>query len=179
MSELRFYTFVNFYLSSIQQGVQSFHVCHEMFNKYPYNQDIELDDWCRPDSLAIEHRLHDWSSNHKTLIVLNGGANTDIENVYYTLDRLSKNLSFPMPFTKFNEDEKSLGGIITACGCVLPEEIYNAVDSRKAAPFFDALDSVLVDAYYYIEDDKVVKRYVPGSPEHELIALLKSCSLAR
>lgn len=165
MKELRFYTFVNFYLSSIQQGVQSFHVCHEMFNKY------DLGD------LKHKQRLFDWSKNHKTVIVLNGGANSDIEDKYFKLEELSKSLKFPMPFVKFNEDEKSLGGIVTACGCVLPEEIYDAVDYRKSG-----LDSLADDeernSFFFIKDGKITQ-HRPGCTEHELITMLKSCPLAR
>lgn len=182
MNELRFYTFVNFYLSSIQQGVQSFHVLGEMFNKYSKHASTE--------PVVIEDRLRDWSENHKTLIVLNGGANTDIEDKYYKLEELSRSLSFPMPFAKFSEDEKSLGGIVTACGCVLPEEIYEAVDYRKCCNLIQeglgnftgkiptGADYQLA-AYYYVNDGKCAAVYKEGSPEHELITLLKSCPLAR
>jgi len=176
MSDLRFYTFVNFYLSSIQQGVQSFHVLGEMFNKYGAD-----------DLPSIDHylRLNDWSRNHKTLIVLNGGANADIEDTYYKLEELSRSLSFPLPFAKFNEDSKSLGGIITACGCVLPQEIYEAVDFRKASDLLDARAFMPQSTYearecfFFINDNVITARYLPGTAEHELIALLKSCSLAR
>jgi hypothetical protein len=51
MSELRFYTFVNFYLSSIQQGVQSFHVLGEMNNKYGSGDIRVIDEFLR---------LYDW-----------------------------------------------------------------------------------------------------------------------
>jgi len=183
MSDLRFYTFVNFYLSSIQQGVQSFHVLHEMFNKY---HAIALNISLRDDQkLAASKRLRDWSTNHKTLIVLNGGANADIEDTYYKLEELSRSLSFPLPFAKFNEDSKSLGGIITACGCVLPQEIYEAVDFRKASDLLDARAFMPQSTYearecfFFINDNVITARYLPGTAEHELIALLKSCSLAR
>lgn len=180
MKELRFYTFINFYLSSIQQGVQSFHVLHEMFNKYhalPLNISLRSD-----QKLAESNRLHDWSTNHKTVILLNGGANEDIESTYYKLEELSRSLSFPMPFEKFNEDSKSLGGIITACGCVLPQEIYEAVDYRKASNLLGwerTHRGASEENFFYISDNSSLISYGKGSPEHDLITLLKSCSLAR
>ncbi|HET8688491.1 MAG TPA: hypothetical protein VFM18_17910 [Methanosarcina sp.] len=131
-------------------------------------------------------RLFDWSQNHKTLIVLNGGANTDIEDTYSLLANLAPRLNFPMPYDCFREDEKSLGNIMTACGCVLPEEIYNAVDYRKASTIIKDVSKMPTDrdAYYYLDlaadgADYAKLTYQVGSAEHELITMLKSCSLAR
>lgn len=182
MRELRFYSFVNFYLSSIQQGVQSFHVLHEMFNKYDMGDVSTHNEFLQ---------LHNWSKNHKTLIILNGGAHTDIEETYSKLAEFAPKLSFPMPFEKFHEDEKSLGGIITAYGCVLPQEIYDAVDYRKACKILGDGFMVHIDplffgadeAYFFIDETghspKVIHVFTPNQVEHELISLLKSCSLAR
>ena len=176
MSELRFYSFVNFYLSSIQQGVQSFHVCHEMFNKYQDDPSVPSS---HPSDKAYR-QLREWSKYHKTLIVLNGGANTDIEDTYYLLEKLSKNLSIPLPFAKFHEDEKSLGGIMTACGCVLPQEIYEATDWRKAAAKLDwSEESLNRNSFHYVDSESNLTSYHEGSAEHELITMIKSCSLAR
>ena len=166
---LRFYSFVNFYLSSIQQGVQSFHVLHEMFNKYGMGDTRYHDEFLR---------LHDWSKNDKTLIILNGGANTDIEEKYALLHKCEACLTFPMPFEKFHEDEKSLAGIITACGCVLPEEIYGAVDYRNSGLNWAHADNEDKNSFFFIKDD-IVRQYHPGFCEHELITMIKSCSLAR
>jgi hypothetical protein len=176
MSELRFYTFVNFYLSSLQQGIQSFHVCHEMFMKY---QDPIFD----PET----SRLYDWAKNHKTMIVLNGGANQDILDKYLFLSREAGAFSFPAPFTSFSEDEYSLGGVMTAVGIILPEEIYSAVDHttawrmvkavypEKSADFLNEAEYT----FYFIKDGKITNRYPKDCPEWRLISMLKACSLAR
>jgi len=178
MSELRFYTFVNFYLSSIQQGVQSFHVCHEMFRKYHFS-----------GGLAEANRLYDWADHHKTVIVLNGGANQDILDKYLFLSREAEAFSFPAPFASFSEDDYSLGGVMTAVGIVLPEEIYNAVDQTTAWKIMrkenkdSALEYKLLneDEYtlYFIKDGKIINRYPKDCPEWRLISILKSCTLAR
>jgi hypothetical protein len=94
-----------------------------------------------------------------------------------------------MPFECFHEDEYSLGGILTCVGCVLPEEIYDAVDHRKACLMVDD-PRVLADqvdgncqydteAYYFIRDKVLVKKYYTSTAEHDLITMVKSCSLAR
>jgi hypothetical protein len=173
MSELRFYTFVNFYLSSIQQGVQSFHVLGEMVNKYE-----SVSGFSDSNNFEPYQILNNWMQNHKTLIVLNGGAYTDIVEKYFKLKNLATMLSFSMPFAQFTEDDKSLGGIMTACGCVLPEEIYNAVDYKTAITWNHIADDEDKNSFYFIKEDKMTQ-YKPGSPEHDLITMLKSCSLAR
>jgi hypothetical protein len=119
------------------------------------------------------------AKNHKTLIVLNGGAHDDIVAKYAQLVDLEPKLSFPMPYDEFSEDAYSLGSIMTACGCVLPEEIYSAVDSRIAMKYAKELDTLPADGYFFIKDDKVQNIYRPGTSAHDLISMLKSCTLAR
>jgi hypothetical protein len=190
MSELRFYTFVNFYLSSLQQGVQSFHVCHEMFMKYRIEEE---DDACHGPSGTISNpssaamRLYDWANHHKTVIVLNGGANQDILDKYIFLSREAEAFSFPAPFTSFSEDDYSLGGVMTAVGIVLPEEIYNAINLTTAWRMVKAIypeksTDFLNEAeytYYFIKDGKIINRYPKDCPEWRLISMLKACQLAR
>lgn len=160
------YVLANFYLSSIQQGIQSAHVVHELFVKYKYNFDLSS-------------RLYDWAENHKTMIVLNGGMNEGILAIAQLFVDEAKKLSFPAPFTSFNEDETSLGGIMTGVGIVLPEEIYDAVDYRKASPFVIVLGDSDNQDFYFIKDNECLHRYKVDSPEWKIISALKACPLAR
>ena len=172
MTELRFYTFVNFYLSSIQQGVQSFHVLHEMMLKYPYDEDVASGE------LPEAKRFYDWAKNHKTVILLNGGAHDDIRDIELFFKEHAGELSFPAPFAAFYEDDKSLNGMMTAVAIVLPKEIYDAVDYRKVnlpgGP--GEIDKL---RFFFVNEDGSFVIYEPETIEHELIKLLKSCSLAR
>jgi hypothetical protein len=114
------------------------------------------------------------------MIVLNGGANQDIIDTYQFLNNSTFN--FYAPYGYFKEDEYSLGGIMTCCGIVLPENIYNAVDSRKAMTLVNDLnfqDDHGINDYFYICDGGLFATYKENSNEWKLIKLLKSCSLAR
>lgn len=102
---MRFYAVGNQYLSSIQQGIQAFHCLGEMILDYG----------------AVDLTLNDWLANHKTLICLNGGNNERLQSFYHFL--VDENN--PYLFTKFHEDEQSLGSIITCVGLIVPESIYN------------------------------------------------------
>src|SRR5882672_8901631 len=106
----RLYTAINFYLSQIQQGIQSAHIVHELFNKYDTDsnqRDI----------------LKEWSCAHKTIIVCNAGADPQVEELVNTF----KSYEEEFPWAQFVEDE-GLCGARTGCGIVLPNYIY---DVRK------------------------------------------------
>lgn len=104
---MRCYHLNNMYMSSIQQGIQSAHAQMELFVKYqtPTNQ---------------KSMLYDWATNHKTMIVLNGGFLSDMVSTYQFFDS-DKN---PYPYIKFHESDEALGGILTNIAIVLPEKSY-------------------------------------------------------
>jgi hypothetical protein len=165
---MRLYSFVNFYLSSIQQGIQTGHLSVDMVMKYGTQGCNEL----------IQRNIcEDWARNHKTYITLNGGANADIISTYDTLSEICPELK--LPFCNFHEDELSLGGIMTCCGVVVPEKYYGAINARTFVEKY--LDDRLIynSSYFYINEDESFNEYELNSPEWKLINLIKSCSLAR
>jgi len=106
---MRFYSFSNMYLSSIQVGLQSAHVISDMFVKYNiafHQEKTEI--------------LYDWAKNHKTMILLNGGYGDNIRNLLVDLDDPQN----PYPWTDFCESHEALDGALTCAGIVLPEKIY-------------------------------------------------------
>jgi hypothetical protein len=166
MSNLRLYTFCNMYLSQIQQGIQSAHVLGDMAVKYN-----------KARSSPLATLFWDWAENHKTMIVCNGGANQDIEEMYSLLAAVSSKSLFGLPYASFNEDVMSLGGVMTGCGIILPEDLYDAVDYRKAYAWFP-LDNLEPSAYFFVKEGKIDKTYREGTPEHDLLKIVKSCRLA-
>jgi hypothetical protein len=109
---MRLYSFCNQYLSSIQQGIQTAHLVSNLFNKYKNSRGM------------LEYDiLFKWADTHKTIIVLNGGTTENIQSIFQDL-WLYQDVN--LPFDKFHEDDNSLGGIITCCGIVVPEEMYEA-----------------------------------------------------
>lgn len=155
--ELRLYTFCNFYLSSIQQGIQSAHVVHSLFVKYPTVESNSI--------------LWDWAQNDKTMIVLNGGAHDDIVQSFQAASALNLNHhNVLLPLESFSEDAYSLGGIMTCWGIVVPKCLYDSkYDDQTGGYFYD--DELVMPPTRY--------DYAVGTPEYTFIKLLKSCSLAR
>lgn len=111
---MRFYAVGNQYLSSIQQGIQAFHVLGEMAVYYAPRKQLL-------GASNAEMMYHDWLNNHKTLICLNGGNNAALTDFWYSINN-SKNSG--LPCAMFKEDEASMGGMLTSVGIVVPEKIY-------------------------------------------------------
>jgi len=170
---MRCYHFGNYYLSSIQQGIQAAHCQMELFNKY---QQIDLYDYARsvgntpPEHIVrranLAEQLFDWSKNHKTMVCLNGGNN---KNLVEIKELFAMNDLYPWSY--FCEDEDSLGLIITNVAIVLPEEIYEtAAKIRNRELVFDG--NIVIDKsdLYYGELTEF---------EVKLIETLNKCQLAK
>ena len=123
---MRAYFFGNMYLSSIQQGIQAAHVTHELFNKY-------TDKSSQTDEAS---GLYDWSRNHKTMILLNGGYADNLRNL---IAFFTQSGNF-YPWASFTEGQDSLDGALTCVGIILPEKIYlTAANIRDDIPALNFL----------------------------------------
>ena len=183
---MRLYSFCNVYLSSIQQGIQTAHLTHEMFVTQPTRFRLDV--------------MTEWATDHKTIIVLNGGAAQDIKDIAAQLTVLSSSVNFVMPVGRFHEDEYSLDGTMTCTGAIIPSIIYNALNQRAALQKLEELSTGVPmsndtayfaaedarDDYFYFADDEAdrlgdeveVTRFRKNTPEWELITLIRSCRLA-
>ena len=108
--EYRFYGFGNYYLSSLQQGLQSAHCIADMFVKYNKKK-------------AKKEIIYDWAENHKTMVLLNGGNSLVLEQTHQFLEEL-KTVGMNLPYQLFYEDEQSLNSALTYVGVIVPSEIY-------------------------------------------------------
>lgn len=107
---MRFYTLTNYYLSSIQIGIQTAHCAVDMFIKYQYT------------SCDRVLQLTDWARNHKTMVLLNGGNQLTLQDFASFCDNRENTFAW----STFNEDEQSLNNCLTCVGIILPDYIYNA-----------------------------------------------------
>lgn len=109
---MRFYSFSNMYLSSLQVGLQSGHVLSEMFLNFPDAADLRT-----------------WASEHKTMILLNGGYSSTLREIYDALNDTDN----PYTFAKFHESEEALDGALTCVGIIVPEEIYEVAAEVRSS----------------------------------------------
>ena len=113
---MRMYSFTNFMLSSMAQGIQPLHAVAEMSIKYQNDEKHQ--------------QYYDWAKNHKTMICLSAGVYTDLKYVrdFFTT---SEN---PYAWSEFCEDE-SLDFQMTSVAIVLPEKIYEASSLLRSRNF--------------------------------------------
>lgn len=157
---MRCYHFGNYYMSSIQQGIQAAHCQMELFVKY--------DKTIVPGyNTKQKQELYDWAENHKTMICLNGGnlqGLKDIESLFQSEQNI-------FPWATFYEDEMSLGGILTNVCIVLPEDIYEIASKIRSSEYTISVTKV------WDKDDKFVQELTDF--ELKLIQVLNSCQLAK
>lgn len=95
------------YLSDIQRGIQSAHCVTDMIYKYQVGT-------------IKSHIIYNWAKNHKTMILLNGGNQQSLDELYNFMSSPANSY----PFGLFREDEQSLNGCLTCVSIVIPERIY-------------------------------------------------------
>lgn len=110
----RGYFFGNMYLSSLQQGLQAAHVIQKMSTRYTMvHSDIASKiflDWCKDD---------------KTIILLNGGTQRDLQDLASRLNLLTRH-GTTYPLSYFEEEESALNGAVTSVGIILAENVYDS-----------------------------------------------------
>lgn len=103
---MRFYSITNMYLSDIQKGIQTAHVISECSQ--------------------TENELYKvWATDHKTIIVLNGGYTSNIKRIAVLIENST------LDGVSFKESEEALDGAMTATGLVVPERFYILGDYSK------------------------------------------------
>lgn len=126
--ELRCYTFTDFMLSSIQQGIQSGHASMELVNKY-----LIEEGWQN----GYAEQVADWVQNYKTIMCMNGGDyQSVVEWLQFFEDGLVLQHQNDFPFTGFTEEARQ-GGNLTGVAVVLPERIFNGVTAIRDAKWND------------------------------------------
>ena len=155
---MRFYAMGNYYLSSIQQGIQAAHALGEM----TVLMQSKLGD-------ADERIFDQWLTRHKTMVLLNGGNNQDLRGLWALLTD-ERNTQFPV--SKFNEDEQSLDGALTCVAIVLPEYMYEAKCIEPGANGNDG------EYWWYEAPNGSGGKQILGW-EAELLTVIKRLPLAR
>jgi hypothetical protein len=147
MRELRLYTFINFYLSSIQQGIQTAHIVHELFNKYKFS------------SQTCALHIDEWALNHKTIIVCNGGGTIDLKAGIAIAE------ASQYAWAPFYESGDCLSGALTGFGIILPEVIFSC---RRSLADVQVYETIVGDAQFqfrpFVDRDWELIDYVVNRP---------------
>lgn len=150
---MRLYSFVNYYLSQLQAGLQTAHCVSEM--SVAYNVETNERDMYR-----------NWAVNHRTIIICNGGNSAMLEDVFSTLAEHAE--QYELPLVKFYEDEQSLNNALTSVAIVVPARFYDAKFVKGQEGLGD----------WYVNVENPSDFFQEGSPEFAFISFLKSFRLA-
>lgn len=140
---MRFYAFCNYYLSSLQQGLQAAHVLTEMSLKAR----LKGGQYC--------HQYDNWASDHKTIILLDGGNDKDLRELLTFF-----NMSNPYLYGSFCEDQQSLNGAMTCVGIILPENIYETVAAIRRGQLYFSNNRYTFDETMFRDDDETEKLWL-------------------
>lgn len=159
----RLYSIVNQYISGIHAGIQTAHAVHELFIKYPQGTN------------SATNLLWDWAVRDKTIIVLEGGYQSNLEHIF-ELAKAVKSL----PSAKFHEELDALNGALTAITIVLPEYMYapqyaTEIDEPGAWRGCRTVGLQIANQFKDLETGNVLHNYT--QPEKELIASIKALRL--
>lgn len=151
----RLYAFVNnLYMSPIQWGIQTAHCVSSLMAEY-FQRQSELPN--RFDAVM------EWAVGSPTIIVCQGTNVAGLTALNDTLGPLADKLD--LAWTRFHEDEESLGGVITSVAVLVPETLYDCSveferqDNGTRIPVFYTADGtrplhLTVDEYEFL---KIVK----------------------
>lgn len=166
---MRYYGFGNYYLSSIQQGIQAAHVISDMFVKYLHLKSLH----------AEQSILTEWAENHKTIVLLNGGNAEQINSLYSKLSSIATQLFLPVCF--FKEDQESLNNCITSVGIIVPSKYYEynaTLHKNKEKEFYSMLSEK--DYVSFMEKGRTfLNDFSYTQVELDFIYLMRQYDLAR
>lgn len=167
--ELRLYTFTNFYLSSIQQGIQPGHAA------------VRLMLAASVGDMPNSDLLYDWADNWETMICLNGGDYSGVKDLHTFFDSTEN----PYPFMPFAEEIGAIGPmeIMTSVAIVLPAKIFETAGLLRRRNLPDgttyAYDKLLGEHRFAYREGLTVRTDTFSEWEYELMQRLNSCGLAR
>lgn len=159
----RMYCIVNQYISGIHAGIQSAHAIVELIEAYnrPANT---------PEESDAHYLLKCWREKDKTIIVLNGGYQSVLEDF---LEQAKSLQTYPV--AGWCEERKALNGAMTAVAVVLPEFIYNPEYKPVPEGTFIPQHAMEVNDTYTDKETDFVLAYT--QKEKDFIKTLKSFKL--
>lgn len=118
----RLYSVTNMYTSGIHAGIQTAHSLHEMYSKYT--------DYDRLDGLTqiSQEFIEDWANDDKTIIVLNGGYQSNLQKIAILFEKVEEEYGFPC--SEFSESQDALNEALTAIAIILPQQIWKLIRSK-------------------------------------------------
>ena len=151
----RLYTFTaHHYLSPLQCGIQTAHVVSELanLNRIANDQQRQL--------------FELWEVLDQPIIVCGAGNHEGVITCWANMVQYARDLNLPLAL--FKEDERSMNGMATACGVIVPQKYWDVEFEKETG-----------DWLYTEEDGSITRyhRYSPSSIEGLFISHIKNYRL--
>lgn len=125
---MKAYFFTNIMLSPTQFGVQSVHTLGEMNNKYhPDAHYVEPGKDVVYQPTRPAEILSEWQTQHKTVVFVDGGFQSDLEELLAFLDQGGNFY----PYAHFCESQKALNGAMTNVGLIATERLLAGREAMR------------------------------------------------
>lgn len=137
---MKLFSFINYYLSSIQQGIQTMHAALDMAVKYR-----ELNSNIGAVLMPVDY-FWQWAEEEKTVVLLNGGNHEDLRNFKAKLGAREATGEMRYPWGYFYEDKASMNGMLTCVAIILPDSLtkYRRAEDAYADGIEDTFDIELI-----------------------------------
>jgi len=125
---MRAYFLCNSWLSGIQKGIQGTHALTELVNLHG-------------GGAVFQAIFDEWATDHKTIIMLEGGNQDNLESWLRFLNTQDTKLpealkpllhqSYTLPYSHFREDKESLNECMTAIVILVSSKLCSAIDDYR------------------------------------------------
>jgi hypothetical protein len=129
--EFKLYSFVNFYLSDLQRGLQTAHVVGELCKKYA-------------TSGSDRDSIFQWLNKDKSILIFNGGNHKSLTE--FRVQCAMPENSYPYAY--FNEDWESLNDSCTAVGILLPDKFERPNRKKTYEETTNPFDKLIVEKLF-------------------------------
>lgn len=164
----RLYSFVaNHYLSPLQCGLQTAHVVGELMTAY------------KPDFNEVGDAVYEWAQCDKTIIIMAAGNHEGVLNGFQEIRRTS--VAIGLPYALFREDERSMNGMATAFGVIVPQKYWDTKFSPEVVYSSEVIGQRprVSEAYWsYTDTEGITTKYQLTHPEGQFVDSIKSYRLA-
>jgi hypothetical protein len=152
----RLYTFTaHHFLSPLQCGIQSAHVVSELANMHRIAEEQQ-------------RKIFElWAGLDKTIIVCGAGNHEGVTACWAKMVTLVGKLGLPVAL--FKEDERSMNGMATACGVIVPQKYWDVT--------FEKEENVWVHEDTYSNDEPAYHYFGQDDAEGQLISHIKNYRL--
>lgn len=152
----RLYSFVaHHYLSPLQCGLQTAHVVGELSNLNRIAEGKQKE--------AYEL----WAGLDKTIIICGAGNHEGVISCWANMVQYARDLKLPVAL--FNEDERSMNRMATACGVIVPQQLWDTTYEKDLGKWLYQDRNNGDTACHYYDESSVEGLFISHIKSYRLV----------